>query len=288
MKSINSWIIFLVFCTIPMASHAQSPCEAQAIDILFVVDATSSMREELAALPQNLQYFQTLWTGADIRTGGLAFRDHMERFIYRDYPLNSVADSTWHFLTTFRAVGGGDDAEPLNHMLVQSARFEWQENARKVVFFLSDAPPRDPEMTEEAIIAVQDPGIRVFTLSPSSSGKEALNWQQEVAEATGGLRLSWEDPYWHEAALELICPPSPEKNLEEMPAAAIKIYPNPARETTTIETSGAIRIWNNLGRLVYEGGSHEKKPLNLSLNGWAPGLYWVQGDGTGVVKLVVE
>lgn len=285
MKSKNSWLILLVFCTLPIPSHAQSPCATQAIDILFVVDATSSMREELAALPQNLQYFGAQWAGAGLRTGGLVFRDNTERFIYRNYPLNSGTDSTWHFLTTFRAVGGGDDAEPLNQMLIQSAGFKWQENARKIVFFISDAPPRNPEMTEEAIKAVQNLNIRVFTLSPASSGKEALNWQQEVAEATGGLHLAWEDPYWHEAALALICPPSPEKTLEEMPAAAMKIYPNPARETTTIEAAGAIRIWNNLGRLVYEGDLQEKTALNLS--GWAPGLYWVQGEETEVVKLVV-
>ncbi|MFZ2898715.1 MAG: T9SS type A sorting domain-containing protein [Saprospiraceae bacterium] len=287
MKSKNSWPILLVFCTLPIPSHAQSPCAAQAIDILFVVDATSSMREELAALPQNLQYFKTLWTGADIRTGGLAFRDRMERFLYHDFPFNPVADSTWQFLNSIRTVGGGDEAEPLNPMLIHSAQFEWRENARKIVFFLSDAPPRDPEMTEEAIKAVQNLNIRVFTLSPASSGKEALNWQQEVAEATGGLHLAWEDPYWHEAALALICPPSPEKNSEELPAATMKIYPNPARETTTIEASGAIRIWNNLGRLVYEGGIREEAGLTINLGNWAPGLYWVQGEETEVVKLVV-
>ncbi|MBK8491378.1 MAG: VWA domain-containing protein [Saprospirales bacterium] len=205
MKTRNVLLIAISYCLIQSISYAQA-LRRPALDMVFVVDATSSMREELAALPHNLQYFSGQLADADLRTGGLVFRDQTERFIYRDYPLGPVVDSTWHFLTTFRAVGGGDDAEPLNDMLLQTQKFDWREGAERLVVFLSDAPPREPERTDEIIEKLKENGIRVVVLSPDASNEIALAWQQQVAESTGGLLLDWEDPYWHEAVVRFYCP----------------------------------------------------------------------------------
>jgi hypothetical protein len=288
MKNRNVLLIAFLLRLIHPASYSQSPCAGQPLDVLFVVDATSSMREELAALPQNLQYFKTQWTDADLRTGGLVFRDQMERFIYKDYPLNPGVDSTWHFLTTFPAVGGGDDAEPLNDMLAQARKFDWREGANRLVIFLSDAPPREPERTQEACLQLLENQIRVVVLSPDGAGDAALTWQQQVGKSTNGLLLDWEDPYWHEEVLSMNCPNATQAiNRENTPASFIKIYPNPASKNATIEAMGSIRIWDNQGRLLFEGENKEGPSLPLDLTGWAPGLYWVQAENGEVGKLVV-
>lgn len=272
-------------------SFSQSPCANQSLDVVFVVDATSSMREELAALPQNLRYFSSQLAGADLRTGGLVFRDQTERFIYRNYPLGPVADSTWHFLTTFRAVGGGDDAEPLNDMLLQAQKSDWREGADKLVIFLSDAPPRDPERTEDIVGKLLENGIRVAVLSPDGANEAALAWQQEVAEGTGGVFLDWEDPYWHEAVIREHCPEL-ETAKKEAPNVSLSVFPNPAREGVTLQSNsgslGSVRIWDNFGRVIFENEEPDVSFISIALAGWTPGVYWVwEEDGT-VGKLVIQ
>ena len=271
-------------------SHSQAPCFDQPLDVVFVVDATSSMREELAALPQNLQYISGQLVDADLRTGGLVFRDQTERFIYRDYPLRPAVDSTWHFLTTFKAVGGGDDAEPLNDMLLQAKKFDWRADADKLVIFLSDAPPRNPERTEDVVGKLNETGIRVAVLSPDGANEAALAWQQEVAEGTGGVLLDWEDPYWHEALIRKHCPEI-ENAVKEMEALSLSIFPNPAREAVTIQSAqgslGSIRIWDNQGREIFSRNEISETIFSLDIENWTPGVYWVQGEAGQVVKLVV-
>jgi hypothetical protein len=81
---------------------------------------------------------------------------------------------------------------------------------------------------------------------------------------------------------------------EGISAAQIRIYPNPASETVTIEMCelkvGYIVLYNSLGQEVY----HNLKPgskLQLGVSDYKPGVYFVQihtAVGVVVKKMVIE
>ncbi|MBK8491886.1 MAG: T9SS type A sorting domain-containing protein [Saprospirales bacterium] len=138
---------------------------------------------------------------------------------------------------------------------------------------------------------LKENGIRVVVLSPDASNEAALAWQQQVAESTGGLLLDWEDPYWHEAVVRLYCPEMDNATQKTVVSAGLSIFPNPARETATIQSPagplGLIQIWDNQGREIFSKNEISATTFSLDTENWAPGVYWVQGEPGEVVKMVV-
>ena len=293
MKIHYTILIALSACLIQTSSYTQSPCISQPLDVVFIVDVTSSMREELEELPEVLGRLIKSFENADMQTGGIVFRDYGERFIFQSTPLTGETQQSIDFLTSFPAVGGGDDPEPLNEALMQLWEFTWRKNAHRLVFFLSDAPPRFPDQNEAVINHLLDRQVQVVALTPTSATDATLSWQRQVAYATGGLRLDWNDKYWIQSVAELICPPPREVSLEEEreEAPTLSIYPNPAQQNTTLRAASnmirKVEIWDHQGKLRFAQSGIETDVFHLDLKQWAPGLYLIQTDaGSGKLMVV--
>jgi Mg-chelatase subunit ChlD len=124
------------------------PAQKHRIEVVFVLDTTSSMSGLIQAAKEKIWSIATTMASAqenpDIRMGLVAFRDRGDAYITRTYDLSSDLDSMYASLMDFRAQGGGDGPESVNQALYDAVHdMSWSDDSKvyKTVFLVGDAPP---------------------------------------------------------------------------------------------------------------------------------------------------
>ncbi len=114
------------------------------VDLIFVIDATSSMQPFLAqartAVDSMVSTLATLV--GNLRLGVVAYRDGDDEFTTKSLPLSSDRYAILNFLWTLRAEGGGDVPEAVAAGLAEAIqRGGWRAGTHRVVVVIGDAPP---------------------------------------------------------------------------------------------------------------------------------------------------
>ncbi|MGB0929698.1 MAG: carboxypeptidase regulatory-like domain-containing protein [Chitinophagales bacterium] len=181
----------LNFVTIDANCH-----QLQQADILFVVDATSSMSDEIKYLKAELKSVvsevQTQRTNLNIRLGSVFYRDHGDEYVTKKSGFSAQIDQTIEFLQNNRAGGGGDYEEAVEEALqVGIEKMQWSEDAvARLLFLVLDAPPHP---TKEIIARLQkltakaaEKGIRIIPIGASGLNKSTEYLMRSLALATNG------------------------------------------------------------------------------------------------------
>ena len=166
-------------------------------DILFIVDATGSMIDEIdflkADLLDILQKVQELKTGTSIRTASLFYRDVGDEYVTRYSPFTTDFSSTIDFISQQNADGGGDYPEAVHTALEQSlSKLDWQSSARtRIVFMLLDAPPHQDhqgviQSLQKSISAYAEKGIKLIPVASSGIDKATEFFLRFCAISTNG------------------------------------------------------------------------------------------------------
>ena len=139
------------------------------IDVAFVVDATGSMRDEIAEVRRDLSLFvdQLEASANSFRVAVVSYKDFPEAGgSFSDYParvdlgFSSDVDDIQLAIDGLRASGGGDFAETVFSGLDAAYSLSWRPGVTKIAIVIGDAPPKSPE-----------PGSG-YTTSTSSSPSE--------------------------------------------------------------------------------------------------------------------
>lgn len=141
-----------LFPTLKQAQATQTtqvvPAQRQRIEVVFVLDTTSSMSGLIHAAREKIWSIATTMASAqenpDIKMGLVAFRDRGDAYISRVFDLSDDLDSMYASLMDFRAQGGGDGPESVNQALYDAVhKVSWSNdsNVYRVVFLVGDAPP---------------------------------------------------------------------------------------------------------------------------------------------------
>ena len=124
------------------------PEQSHRIEVVFVLDTTSSMSGLIQAAKEKIWSIATTMASAqenpDIKIGLVAFRDRGDAYITRVFDLSDDLDSMYASLMDFRAQGGGDGPESVNQALYDAIhKVSWSSdsNVYKVAFLVGDAPP---------------------------------------------------------------------------------------------------------------------------------------------------
>jgi Mg-chelatase subunit ChlD len=124
------------------------PAQKHRIEVVFVLDTTSSMSGLIHAAREKIWSIATTMASAqqnpDIRMGLVAFRDRGDAYITRSYDLSHDLDSMYASLMDLRAQGGGDGPESVNQALYDAVHdMSWSDdsNVYKTIFLVGDAPP---------------------------------------------------------------------------------------------------------------------------------------------------
>jgi len=172
------------------------PCETPlAADIVFVVDATGSMGDEISYLKQELDDVikrASTESGLQLRTGAVFYRDHGDEYLFRNSPLSANTSQTMNFIRSQGASGGGDAPEAVEEGLEQALNtMQWSAEARtRLLFLVLDAPPHADSASvrrmQLAAAKAAAMGVRIIPLTASGINKPAEYLMRSLALATNG------------------------------------------------------------------------------------------------------
>ncbi len=117
------------------------------LDILFVMDTTGSMGEEIERLKETIEIIYRNLAAVSprprIRFGMVLYRDREDEYVTRVVPLTDRLDVFQAALSQVQADGGGDTPEDLQSALHDALRkIEWAQGGVRMGFIVTDAPPQ--------------------------------------------------------------------------------------------------------------------------------------------------
>ncbi|ARU54621.1 von Willebrand factor type A domain-containing protein [Oleiphilus messinensis] len=203
---------------VPLAAVAE---EKPRIEVVFVLDTTSSMSGLIQAAKENIWSIATTMASAqpapEIHMGLVAFRDRGDRYVTKVIDMSTDLDSMYAQLMDLRAEGGGDTPESVNQGLLAAVNeISWSgdlkyqsgaqmqngklqndklpnEKARhdsyKVIFLVGDAPPHmdypgEPQYPDILKMA-QKKGIVINTIQAGQDTSTKQVWQ-DIAQLNQG------------------------------------------------------------------------------------------------------
>ena len=116
------------------------------LDILFVLDTTGSMGEEIQRLKTTIEIINlnlaALSSRPQVRFGLVLYRDQGDEYTTEVVPLTEDLASFKRSLEGVRADGGGDDPEDLQSALRDAMReIRWNPDGIRLAFVITDAAP---------------------------------------------------------------------------------------------------------------------------------------------------
>ena len=173
-----------------------APIENVQLDVLFLLDTTGSMSDEIEELRQNIlsisQQLDLLPNDPDIRYGLVIYRDRGDTYVTRNYDFVSDVSTFQSTLRNVEANGGGDYQESVNeaiHEAVNNA--DWRGgDAVQVLILIADAPPHldyasDYDYADEMLVAAEN-GITIYTVASSGLDAQGEYIFRQLAHYTGG------------------------------------------------------------------------------------------------------
>lgn len=172
------------------ASVVQRP----RLDLVFLVDATGSMGDEIAKLKASMremsQQIARLPGAPDVCYGLVAYRDRGDAFITRTHDFTDDLGAFQQMLARVHAAGGGDTPEALNeafHEVVHG--LSWRADAARLVVLVADAPPHldygGPQYDIDMQAALAK-GIKLFAVGASGLDPVGEYVFRQIAQYTAG------------------------------------------------------------------------------------------------------
>ena len=174
---------------------------SQNVDIVFAMDATGSMGDEIEYLKTELldiiARLQKAQDDKNLRIGSIFYRDF-------DYPFNELIAthdltndfaSVNEFINSQKSIGGNSTPEAVEVALSSAVNeFTWSEDAvARIMFLILDAPPHeDPQTLErfrELTARASAMGIRIIPLTASGIDKSSEYLMRSLALLTNGTYL---------------------------------------------------------------------------------------------------
>jgi Mg-chelatase subunit ChlD len=173
---------------------AGAPQRAQ-LDLVFLVDATGSMDDEIFKLKATLrtiaQDVARLPAQPDLCFALVSYRDKGDAYLVRSHDFTNDPGAFQGVLNQLQAGGGGDYPEAMNEALVETVHhLSWRgTGTTRMVFLLADAPPHldySGPQYDDSMVAALGKGIKIFGVGASGLSKQGEYIQRQIAQYTGG------------------------------------------------------------------------------------------------------
>jgi tetratricopeptide (TPR) repeat protein len=190
---------------IPLTPGAVLPLDGpRSADVLFVVDTTGSMGDEIRELQNSLDEIVDDFRGPDldVQFGLVAFRDQGDEYVTRLFPFTDDVERFRSSLQSLRAKGGGDIPERGDQALFEGmVKLNWRPertDRARVVILCGDAPPQGAPVTVKhgnftyqttthwLLTTATTNHMQIHSVACSGTNQQGLAWFRGLAEATGG------------------------------------------------------------------------------------------------------
>lgn len=184
---------------------ADAPLPARAkLDLVFMVDATGSMGDEIDKLRGSLQGIvrdiAQLPSNPDICLGLVTYRDRGDEYLVRGWDLSNNVAGFQKVLDGVRADGGGDYPEAMNEAFDHAVQaMSWRgASTTRLLVSLADAPPHmdyPQPRYDQTMLAALGKGIKVLSVAASGQDTTGEIAQRQIAQYTGGrfIFLTYKD-----------------------------------------------------------------------------------------------
>ncbi len=292
------------------------------VDIMFVVDATGSMTDEINFLKSELiDVLQKVKTHADeinLRTASVFYKDKGDNYLTIDSPFTTDSKQTIEWIRQRSASGGGDSPEAVEAGLAKALEMDWSENARtRLLFLLLDAPPhkRDKVQYQQLVKRAAEKGIKIIPISASGIERETEFLLKYTSILTNGTYVFITDdsgignphltPVVKDFEVELLnnllvrvisnyakgndCQ---EQQIETVDLS-MKIFPNPASMLLNLEIGqdvDEVRITGPSGKLMIKQKALIMGQHQIDISQLVDGLYQlsiIKGDQICTEKMIV-
>ena len=170
---------------------------SRLLDIMFMVDTTGSMGDELMFLKSEVKNVIEKIKAAntqqlEVKLSCNYYRDHGDDYVIRSFPLTYNINEVIEQLSSQSAGGGGDTPEAVDEALQDAVdKHEWSENAvSRILFLILDAPPHyNTEIVErlhQVTLSAAKKGIRIIPITGSGIDKDGEFLLRFMGIATGG------------------------------------------------------------------------------------------------------
>ncbi|WP_083490657.1 VWA domain-containing protein [Stenotrophomonas humi] len=184
-------------------ANAALPTRAK-LDLVFMVDATGSMGDEIDKLRDSLQgivrEIGKLPSNPDICLGLVTYRDRGDEYFVRGWDMTHNVAAFQQVLDGVQANGGGDYPEAMNEAFDHSVQaLNWRgPSTTRVLVSLADAPPQmgyPQPRYDQTMLAALGKGIKVFSVAASGQDTTGEIVQRQIAQYTGGrfIFLTYKD-----------------------------------------------------------------------------------------------
>ena len=169
------------------------------LDLVFVMDATGSMRDEIADVQRNLLGIVRILhrLAPTLNVGIVAFKDRDADYITRVFDMTAMKGGNisriQRFVESLGAEGGDDYPEPVDRALDKAVGMSWRPGVEARIVLIGDAPAHRENRNKVFSL------VRGFKDSDPSGGEsrrvsaiftgrrdEGRDFYQRVAEAGGG------------------------------------------------------------------------------------------------------
>ncbi len=170
---------------------------SKVLDIMFMIDATGSMGDEMEYISEELndvisRVKRTQQQMLTVRVSNNVYRDKGDDYVVRSFPFTENMSVALSQLNEQSAGGGGDYEEAVEEGFEDAIKnHEWSSSAAaRLMFFVLDAPPH---LTDENIKKIQEvtkiaaaKGIRVIPVASSGVDKNTEFLMRFLSVSTGG------------------------------------------------------------------------------------------------------
>jgi len=166
------------------------------MDILFILDTTGSMGEEIQRLKATIQLIHlnlsSLSVKPDLRFGLVLYKDNGdEEYRTRIVPLTDNLEDFQAELNKVEAYGGGDTPEDLQEALSDSLnKIKWNKKGVRLSFIITDAPPHlDYGQSYNYVQAAKDAkekGIKIHSVGTGGLPLDGEYILRQISQFTSG------------------------------------------------------------------------------------------------------
>jgi hypothetical protein len=192
------------------------------LDLVFVIDATGSMRDEIADVQRSLlSIIRVLERLAPtLQMGFVAFKDRGDEYVTNAFSLRAMDAASLEqlqaFVRTLRAKGGGDTPEPVGEALASAVGMSWRSGAMGRILVIGDAPAHSYDW-ERALRSANGfresapPGSRDRRVSAIFTGSNApgRDFYARLAAAGGGDFITHRGRMIESVLLSILQGPAP-------------------------------------------------------------------------------
>lgn len=164
---------------------------SQKLDIVFVIDDTGSMGNEIASIKAGATAFMNSLDGvSDAQFGIVSFDDPASDTVFH-HDLSDDFASVQTSLNSIVASGGGDCPEfAISGLSVAANDMTWRPGSERIIFLITDAGVKDANIPANNLLdttaTLVAEGIAVNTLAHVSGCNYSDPIYQGIADATGG------------------------------------------------------------------------------------------------------